>query len=513
MLPTRMIVGRRSVPIRSLRLCLHACLFSMSATTIWTLGLAGDATANPQAVLPVHTIAAPSSATPVITASFEGYSSDANSPPDTTLAASPTEAMEVLNEGYLITNRNGEGTSGTLAQLVGTSGVYLSDPQVMWDPVSSRFSFSVYENRGKSKPNEGLVWGFSKTATPTSPTDFCTYFAKFGYGAKYYPDRESLGDTTDFLLIGDDRISTETGAWVSSDLVWITKPPAGNTCPTKKSFKKGKKLLTNTDGTLPDVPVPSRQVDSSGTGWILAAPSVYLPESHLTLVRVSEKPTGGLAIAAPANVPVPEYVPPPYAVQAGQTIAGDPAPGLETRVYLTQVIMAFDPRLGHTVLWTAHTIAGGAGAQVRWYEIDPATQSVDQEGTISDPTLYVFNATVSPDRIVNGAGSAFGEDAVIDVNTSSASSYPAIRMVGVTGGQPQSALVLVKQSFGPNVDFSCFNLWPPVCRWGDYSAAAPDPGASTTGASGDVWLANQWNMADINDSTPVWRTTVWRAFP
>lgn len=457
---------------------------------------------------------AAASTTPQILTSFPGYSEPVTSPPDTTLAASPTQVMELVNDNYLITDRTGKGTSGTLEALVGTSNVFLSDPQVIWDPATSRFYFSVFENRGRTKPNEGLAWGFSKTANPASASDFCTYFARFNYGATSFPDRDSLGDSSDFLLIASNRFSTENESWLGSDLAWITKPPPGSSCPEASSFKKGIKKLSNPDGTAPWTPVPSRQVDSDGTGWVLATPR-YSASAALTLVQVTATATGKAKLAPPVSVAVPEYGAPPSAPQAGHDLEGKPAHPIETRIYLTQVVMAYDPRIGHTALWTDHTIAGGAGAEVRWYEINPVSVSVDQLATVADPKLYVFNGTVSPDRLVNGSTSAFGSNAVINVNTSSATTYPAIQMAGSTNGQAQSGLVLVKQSPGPNIESTCAQpSYGEVCRWGDYSGAAPDPGASPTAVAGNVWLANQWNVAqEANPAGPPWRTTIWRASP
>jgi hypothetical protein len=483
------------------------------AVSLFALGVVGLLGGVPaKADSPSSPLVSPAvvSAAPQILASFPGYFSAETSPPDTTLAASPTQVMEVLNVGYSITSRTGQGNTGALSELVGTSGVFLSDPQVLWDPATARFYFSVFENRGITKPNEGLAWGFSKTATPTSASDFCKYFARFNYGEKAFPDRESLGDTSDFLLIGSNRYSTENELWIGSDLAWIAKPPGGSTCPPISSLRRGIKALKNLDGTFPYVPVPARQVDSSGTGWVLATPAKS--GRSLTLIRVGRTSTGSASIARPTSVPVAVYEPPPSVPQAGKTVAGNPAPPIETRVYLTQVFAAYDPRVGHEALWTAHAVAGGAGSQVRWYEINPTNDSVDQTGTVSDPNLFVFNATIAPDRIVNQAGSRFGSDAVLNVNTSSASTDTALQMAGIIGGQPQSGLVPVQHSPGPNVDQTCFGALA-VCRWGDYSGATPDPGALTTGSTGNVWLANQWNVADVNDETPVWRTTIWRASP
>jgi hypothetical protein len=453
------------------------------------------------------------STSPQITDLFPGAFFADNAPPDATVAASTTRVIQLTNFRYSITNlAKATTTTGSMSQLVGTPGVFLADPQVIWDPLTKRFYFSVFENRGQNGPHAGLAWGFSKSASPTSATGFCTYFDEFNYAAASFPDRESLGDTADFLLIGSNRILAANESYAGSDVAWISKPPPGHTCPAHTVFKTGIHNLGTELNTAPYVPVPSRQVDSSATGWILATPS-YVSASSLSLIPVTKSALGEPLFGLTHTVPVPAYRFPPNAPQAGNTIAGGSVLPLETRIYLTQVIAANDPRVGHEVLWTAHTIAGGAGAEVRWYEINPTTAAVDQSGTVGDPSLYVFNGAISPDRIVSGRTKAFGSNAVVTVNTSSASTDAAIQMVGVTGSQPQSGLVMVQQSPGPNVDFTCSEPHTTACRWGDYAGATPDPGAPTSATTGRVWLTNQWNLADLDDNTPVWRTTIWRATP
>lgn len=450
---------------------------------------------------------------PLVQASYAGVYNTQSSPPSATIAASPTKEMELVNSDYEIINRAGKGVSGPTSQLIGSNNVFISDPQVMWDPLTDRFYFSLFENRGTTTPDEGIAWGFSKTANPTSARDFCSYFSEFNYGATSFPDRQSLGDTANFLLIGSNRINTANDYTMGSDVAWISKPPAGKTCPTASSFGEGIQSLSNPDGTAAYTPTPARQVDTSSTGWILATPS-YVSGNSLTLFSVTKGSNGQAVIGEPTSVPVPAYSAPPSAPQAGETLAGNPAPPLETRIYLTQVIMADDPRLNHISLWTAHTVAGGAGTAVRWYEVNPATASLDQVGTVSNPKLDVFNGTIAPDRLVKGTKAAFGDSAVLSVNTSSATAYPAIQTLSVVSGQTESPLTLVQQSNGPDVDYTCFEPSSNSCRWGDYSGATPDPGAIIKGQTrGGVWLVSQWNVADIDDNTPVWRTTIWRAEP
>jgi len=79
-------------------------------------------------------------------------------------------------------------------------------------------------------------------------------------------------------------------------------------------------------------------------------------------------------------------------------------------------------------------------------------------------------------------------------------------MVSKQGSTAQSGFVVVQQSLGANVDFSC----GPTCRWGDYSGATPDPLAS---AGGQVWLSGEWNLPATDGNATVWQTWNWAAKP
>jgi hypothetical protein len=437
---------------------------------------------------------------------FDGPYDSWSAPPSPTIAASPTQVMEMTNTRYAISDRSGSGITGTVDQLAHAEGVFLSDPQLLWDPSTRRFYYSMMENRGTSEPDEGIAWGFSKTSTPSSAADFCSYFSGFNFGHTSFLDRDSLGDTRDFLVISGDRFNT-SGAFVGTDVTWIAKPGPGSTCPPEGSVKSGIQSITNPDGSIPYAPTAARQVDAGGTGWVVATSS-YSSSTSLTLWGVTRNSDGTAEIGTPVSLAVPPYNNPPRAPQAGKTASGEPAPTLQTRIYLTQAYLASDPRLGHDSLWTAHTIAGGAGTQVRWYEINPHADSTDQVGTISDPSLWVFNATVAPDRLVNAAQALFGSDAVITVNTSSPTSDVALQVVSKRADARQSRMRKLRQSPGPDVDYTCFQPSTGYCRWGDYSGTAPDPGASPKGKVGGVWQMNQWNVASTDDTEMDWRTLV-----
>ncbi len=395
---------------------------------------------------------------------WQGLSDSTVTPPDSTGAIGTTRYVELVNLKYAIYNRTGSLlASGGLDTLTGDSIDGLSDPQVIWDPGTSRFYYAVLDYL-----SDNLQVGFSKTDSPSSASDFCKYDVDFGYGSDL-PDYPKLGDTADFLLIGSNVFGG--GLFFDrSDVAWLGKPAAGTitTCPS--ALSSGWPLLTgvkqdlrNADNSQADMPVPANQTDGSSTGWVVSA---YDGGNKLNVFQVTKNVNGTANIAGTGTaISVSSFAPPPSAVQRGTSEELDT---LDAR--LTQAVSAVDPAHGTSVaIWTQHTVSGGAGSQVRWYEINPSGASIFQSGTVSSGSLYVFNGAISPDRVVNGATTAFGSNMALGFNTSSSSAYSAIQMVTKIGAGAQSSFQLVKQSTGPNIDFSCNSFF------GEAAAGATTP--------------------------------------
>jgi hypothetical protein len=164
---------------------------------------------------------------------------------------------------------------------------------------------------------------------------------------------------------------------------------------------------------------------------------------------------------------------------------------------LFQAVQHADPKAGGAnAVWTVHTTGSPSGRTVAtWFELLPGmcsggvcpTGASRQEGTVSDPNLYVFNPAISP--------TSNGDAAVIHYNTGSASTFVDVRAQSHDAAAPLNSMsgpIVVRASTVPETDFSCFNAnGGPPCRWGDYSGASPDPTDcslvwGTTMLSGDV---------------------------
>jgi hypothetical protein len=459
-----------------------------------------------------------------VSPSFNGTYQTGLTPPDTTGAIGPDRYIETVNTQYAIYSRTGsQVNSGSLSSLTGISGGFfgysLSDPQMMWDAKTQRFYYAaVYYDAFLS--DNGLAVGWSKTATPASSNDFCKYAIGFGSDLPDYP---KLGDSADFLLYGFNRFSDFASTYAGSSFATLNKPPAGSTCaPTSALLAYTFSALHNADSTLAATPVPANLVDdANGSGYIVANADLSVaPSATANFVSVYKVSTNGFdtsnrpipKLEGPTPVTVSPYSMPASAPQKGSSYLLDTLDGR-----FEAAVVAVDPSQGNKLaIWTAHAVAtspDGAPARVeeRWYELDsdPNATAPLASGSASDPSLFIWNGAVSPDRANNGTTASFGGSMAMSVSTSSATTYPAIQLVWKKAGGTQSPLKNLVQATGPNVDFSCTDTG--TCRWGDYSGATPDPAA--TGTVGKVWLGNQYNLANGSTSSSAWRTWLFGVTP
>jgi hypothetical protein len=204
---------------------------------------------------------------------------------------------------------------------------------------------------------------------------------------------------------------------------------------------------------------------------------------------------------------VASFSTPVNAVQKGSANTLDSADGR-----LTNAVSAIDPSRagGSTVgIWTQHTVFGGLGAQVRWYEFNPvpATPALLQSGAAGSSTVFAFNGAIAPDRRVNGASAMFGSGMVLGFNTSSPTQFINIMAVSKRASHGQSGQETIVAGTEAEDDFTCAGG---TCRSGDYGGASPDPASDPAKADGVVWQTNQfpgsdwhtWNFAGRPSSAP-----------
>jgi hypothetical protein len=467
---------------------------------------AQKAAANTAAAHLAAGVSAPAPAlTPTAVRNWAGQRDTTDAPSDSTGAIGTTRYIELVNSKVAIYSRtsNTPTASGSLLQLTGcatsacTDSVF--DVQIIWDPSKNRFFYTTMDT-GSGAGGNALTFGWSTTATPTlSASSWCRFGLTFQ--SPTLPDYPKLGDTKDFLLMGTNNFSGTS--FIGSTITWVAMPAAGSSCPSTFPKFGLSGTLKNADSTPAFTPVPANQTDSSSTGWAIGEPA-SIPSggaTFLTLFKITKSATGTATIPATGtSVPVTAYKVPAAAPQPGTSFKLDT---LDTRP--TQAVSAIDPAHGSvTALWTQQTVFGGAGAQVKWYELNPATHSTIQKGTISSSTLFTFNAAISPDRRVNGTSKLFGGDMVISVNQSSATALAAVKVASKIGTNAISALTSIATSTAADTGFDCSGT--NVCRWGDYAGASPDPAAPTTGTHGQVWGSSMMSASGGSASSAGWTT-------
>lgn len=410
-----------------------------------------------------------------------------STPPDTTGAIGPDHYVEFVNgTGITAYDRSDlEEVAGPvrLENFIGFASDEVFDPQIQWDEDWGRW---IYVMDDIASPLENfLAVGWSKTADPSNLTTeepgeeagagWCSYFIPTEAEFDDYP---KLGHSDDGITIGTNVFALE--AFVTSRIWSIAKPEDPQECPEVgmvAGFGSALEPLETEDGDTVFTPMPANTADSSPDSYVVAADFPELaPSSQIMAWHV----TGGGATAElveDGNMSVSPFAVPANVPQPGTAEVLD---SLDTR--LTNAVAVTDPEVEKEAVWTQHTIDGPGGRSVvRWYQLVPETQTVRQEGTISDPEHFVFNGAISP--------TAQGDAAAINFNRGSDELFPEMRAQSRDTGTPPGQMggdVLLGTSAGAAQDFSCDIAALEPCRWGDYAGASPDHSVP-----GVVWGSNQ----------------------
>lgn len=171
-----------------------------------------------------------------------------------------------------------------------------------------------------------------------------------------------------------------------------------------------------------------------------------------------------------------------YTIEVGPYGSPPPArqPNSESFIdTLGRRLMNAEYNLQDGSLWTAHSVAAGDVAAIRWYEIDVESREVVQSGVYGEPGTSYFIPTVKS-----------YEDATIIVhNVSGPDTFVRMDVAGRTADFTQGE---IEDSVVVQDGESKYNALPgPVERWGDYNGASLDPQTK------NFWTVSQYSP-DIN---------------
>jgi Fibronectin type III domain len=220
-------------------------------------------------------------------------------------------------------------------------------------------------------------------------------------------------------------------------------------------------------------------VSSYDAGGNVQAPA---PQNRLAVWHLD---SGGILHQDPDVTTVASFSAPPPAAQLGSTNKIDTLDGR-----LTQAVG--DPTTG---IWTQHTVANGALSMVAWYQLTASgtNLALTQEGIVASATDSIFNAAISP--------STSGRGTVIEYSRSSSTIDPIIaaqgRVTATPAGQMAPGEIVLASSSAADVETLSCNVGGFPCRWGDCSAATPDPVQPDV-----VWGTNE--LITSNSTAPSW---------
>jgi hypothetical protein len=422
-------------------------------------------------------------------------------PPDTTGAIGPEDYVEFVNQEVAAYDRTSLAIVGSpVALSTFTGGVAVCDPQIKYDPHTSRWFYAAIRCDG-TKTKNTLYLGFSKTS---DPTDFSTSVGHGWCGYSYntgnvLEDYPKLGLDPLHIMIGSNSFNAETGAFATAHILSLPKPSSGKieTCPAAPVLttfgSKAAPLRTSVENHIAFTPEPATVADESPSGFIVAADEAGVGNGkNIMMWQLAGSATAPelKALGAPA---VLSFTLPPNVPQPGST---DRLDSLDSR--LTQAVAAADPYAGGTeAVWTQHTVAGGAGTVVRWYELVPSTLTVRQTGTISDTSNFVFNGAIAP---------TLSGGAVVNYDTGSSEALVQVMAQSRAGSDPLGTTntpISLASSAATDSDFSCPSVERKAasCRWGDYAGASVDPINTNL-----VWGSSQVNGPARTGHQAQWAT-------
>jgi hypothetical protein len=430
------------------------------------------------------------------------HTTGGSTPPDTTGAAGPTAFVEVVNSQVAVYNRSTGARAATVAEDTFVHSTSTCDGQIKWDQSASRYLYYALDCAAPGG-SQGYSFGWSKTSSPTplpttsSAGNWCGYHVSTGDDLEDYG---KLGNDGNFLILGSNEFSDQSGSYLDSPITMWPKPANGTTtCPSESGF------ISRPTAGIDFTPEPANLFGSSlPTGYVVGVDETGSALDALRMYTVTGSPTAP-SITDEGDITVPTFSVPASVPQPAPAPASDVIDSLDAR--LTQANGVFDPALNDFGIWTQHTIAGSGGGPsvVRWYELQAGRSTPVQSGTISVAGQFVFNGAISP--------TTAGNAAAIDYNVGGASLLVQIRVrfhpAGSAAGAMTGQKTLAKSS-AVDEDFSCPS-WTGAsgpCRWGDYAGATFDPASSTS-----VWGANQTDGALVSGGFAQWRTTFFDLAP
>jgi len=371
-------------------------------------------------------------------------------PPDTMGAIGPAHFVELINGTYAVYDRN----SGTLVQMTSLDqfwtnagatpqGNFSFDPRVVYDASTSRW-FACAVDAGATTFS-GILVAVSVSSNPT--LGWTGFRIDADTDNQQWADFPTMGIDADALYVSANMFATGGGSFQLN--FWVF-PKADLVAGSIANMTAIEGLSINNVGFALQ-PV----VDLDGSGL----PAPILADFNTPAgVAVRSDVVGPLNSAGVTPGPLVGFVPfssPPDADQPGPK----------------QNINTGGNRLGSNVvlqggfMWAVQSVNSGGRSAIRWLRIDPNTNTVVEEGVLSDLSLAFYYPSIAVNDFGNIVIGCSGSGAAQFVSAYAfAGQYDGVSTLFTTP-------ILLRAGVSDYLLLDSSNR----NRWGDYSATTLDP--------------------------------------
>ena len=301
-----------------------------------------------------------------------------NTPPNANGASGLNHYVEIVNGRYAVYDK---GTGGVVASSTDRSfwsgggisfeaGIEVSDPRVIFDPLSQRWFASGLDLRRSTFEENRLLLGVSRTSNPLDGWNTLAFDPD--PSTSYFSDFPTLGVDANGVHLGANLFEIGGAAAAGKTVVSIPKLDLLSATPTVAN-RTGFGLLSATSGLL--TLQPAVNFDPSATlGHLLGQGPLALRQLRITSIQ-NAGGTGPATLSITTNVPVPAYAP------TGGLLQPDG----------TTTLRNIDNRLGamvyevNGVLYSVQVTQVAGRSAIRWYRVAAATGVLLESGTLSEP--------------------------------------------------------------------------------------------------------------------------------
>ncbi|HVA78665.1 MAG TPA: hypothetical protein VNF27_12250 [Candidatus Binataceae bacterium] len=393
-------------------------------------------------------------------------------PPDTQVAAGPSDVVEVVNVAMNVFDKSGNFLGAkSLNDLFGIGSNFSTDPRIRYDTQSGRWFISMLSLDNAKinlSHNSYFNLAISKSSDPTGTWTLYQYETPGSLG-----DQPGLGISNDKVAITGNAFSCSpscnSNQFLGNEVLVIDKSDlvSGATSPRADFYPPP---VDNNSFTI----LPAHEIAATGLALpdtLYMASVQYPTASSIVVFEVTGTPSGGKShgtLISPTSRPIGALDIPP------------PAPQLGTS---KQLIDSGDNRLQDAewrdgALWVAgdsQCIPAGdssARACMRYIEILTSSMTVNQDFDFGTSNFYYYYPSIALDQ---------SDNLITAFSGSSSTTHPSAYVSSQLSTDPPNSL-RAPAILAPGVAIY------DGTRWGDYSGAGIDPSDQST-----AWVAAEFS--------------------